>query len=135
MLAAPDSKKVAIAKLNLEAAQQSVKLAEKSLAQAKKQLGDATITAPFDGMVATINAEVGDFVTTPSLLAPSVIIHLIDTKSMEIYQWSLSSPDRIQLGWQNYVSTMTERRIEIRYWPDTPYNYNDSLSFQFKFKG
>lgn len=84
MLAAPDSVKVTIAKLNLEAAQQSVKLAKQSLAQAKKQLSEATITAPFDGVVATINAEVGDFVTAPSLLAPAVIIHLIDTKTMEL---------------------------------------------------
>ncbi|MFH1031738.1 MAG: efflux RND transporter periplasmic adaptor subunit [Chloroflexota bacterium] len=84
MLTAPDPVKIAIAKLNLEAAQQSVKLAEQSLAQTKKQLSEATIAAPFDGIVAAINAEEGDFVATPSLLAPSVIIHLIDTRSMEL---------------------------------------------------
>ena len=83
MLSAPDSKKVAIAKLSLEAAQKSVKLAEQSLKQAKKQLDEATITAPFDGLVAKTNAKEGDFISPPTL-APTVIIHLIDTSSMEL---------------------------------------------------
>jgi HlyD family secretion protein len=71
------------ARESIELARQSVKLAEQSLAQAEKNLKEATITAPIDGVVASISAEEGDIISPPSL-APQPIIRLIDPRSMEL---------------------------------------------------
>jgi len=77
---------IAIQKLQLEAAKQateqtrqSVELAQQSLAEAQKQLDEATITAPFDGIVASADVEEGD-----TVLTTTTIIHLIDTTSMDL---------------------------------------------------
>jgi len=63
-------------KKSLEVAQQSVK-------QAQKNLDEATITAPFDGLVAAVNADEGDVIPTPTV-SPKTIIYLIDPSSMEL---------------------------------------------------
>jgi len=62
-----------------ELAQQSLELAWQSLEQAQKQLNDATITAPFDSVVASVNVDEKDTVSTAT-----TIIHLIDTITMEL---------------------------------------------------
>lgn len=67
----------------VEAAEETVAVAEQSLQQAQKQLDEATITAPFEGMIAAINAEEGDIVPSPTL-SSQVIIHLIDPATMEL---------------------------------------------------
>ena len=64
---------------SLELAQQSPELAQQSLEQAQKQLNDTTITAPFDGKVAEVYVDEKDTVST---VTP--IIHLIDTITMEL---------------------------------------------------
>ena len=46
----------------MELAEQSVELAEQSLELAQKQLDEATITAPFDGVVAQADIDEGDTV-------------------------------------------------------------------------
>ncbi len=100
MLSSADTEEVAIKKLQVEAAKQSLeaakqsleltqqspellkqslKLAEQSLRQAQKQLNEATITAPFDGVVARVGVDEKDTVSMAT-----TIIHLIDPSSMEL---------------------------------------------------
>jgi len=90
MLSAPDTEEVAMKRLQVEAAKQSLEqtkqsleLAEQSLEQAQKQLDEATITAPFNGVVANIYADEGDIIPSPSMGA-KIIVHLIDTNSLEL---------------------------------------------------
>ncbi len=93
MLSGFDTEEVAIKKLQVESAQQSLelaqqslelnqqflKLAEQSLKQARKQLDEATITAPFDGVVASVGIDEGDTVSTAV-----TIVYLIDPASMQL---------------------------------------------------
>ncbi len=85
--------KVRIARSQLEAAQTQLeatqiqfKLAEVqfeaaklSLVEAQKRLDEATITAPFDGVVANVGVKEGNTVS-----ATTSIVHLIDPNSMEL---------------------------------------------------
>lgn len=75
--AAEDS--VEQARQSLELAKQSVALARQSLTQAQKNLTKATISAPFDGVITAVGAEVGDTVT-PAL----TIANIMDPGSMEL---------------------------------------------------
>ena len=68
-----------LAEQSLELAEQSLELAEQSLKLAQKQLDEATITAPFDGLVASVSVDEGDTVSTAI-----TIVHLIDPDSMEL---------------------------------------------------
>ena len=68
--------RVKIAESEFEAARQAV-------AQAQKQLDEATITAPFDGVLAAVYVKEGDIIPPPTM-APKVIIYLIDPSSMEL---------------------------------------------------
>ena len=86
MLAGYDTEEVAIKKLQVEAAEQSLELAQQSLEQAQqslayaqKQLDEATITAPFAGVVATVSAKPGD-----TIVAGTPITYLIDLTSTEL---------------------------------------------------
>lgn len=79
MLSAPDTEEVALKRLKVEVAGQSLELAEQSLARAQKQLDEATITAPFAGVVAKVNVDEKDTIS-----ATTVIIHLIDPSTMEL---------------------------------------------------
>ena len=79
MLSGADPEEVAIEKLQVEFADQSLKLAQQSLEHARKQLAKATLTAPFGGMVASVSADVGD-----TVLATVTITHLVDLASMEL---------------------------------------------------
>ena len=60
-------------------ARESVRLAQQSLDQAQKNLDEATITAQFDGVIASVDAEEGDTVT-----ATITIVHLVDPTDMEV---------------------------------------------------
>jgi HlyD family secretion protein len=64
---------------SLELARQSIRLARQSLAQAQKNLDEATITAPFDGIIASVGADEGDTVTSAI-----IIVYLVDPMSMEL---------------------------------------------------
>ena len=100
MLYGWDTKEVAIKKLEVELAKQSLELtkqsleqvkqsprlakeslelARQSLEQARKQLDKATITAPFDSVVASVAVDEKDTVTTVT-----TSVHLIDPSSMEL---------------------------------------------------
>ncbi|MFC2071502.1 efflux RND transporter periplasmic adaptor subunit [Chloroflexota bacterium] len=93
MLLGFDTKEVAVKKLQVEAAEQSLvlagqsleltasqlKLTVQSLALAQQQLDEATITAPFSGIVASVPVDEKDTVITTT-----TIIHLIDHSSMKL---------------------------------------------------
>jgi len=64
-------------------AQQAVDLAQQSLTDAQRQLDEATITAPFDGVVAMVLAEEGDIIPSPSM-APKTIIQMINPDYLEL---------------------------------------------------
>jgi len=70
---------VASAKDSVEPARQSIALARESLDQAQKNLDETTITAPFDGVIASVSAEEGDTVT-----ATMTIVHMVNPSSMEL---------------------------------------------------
>lgn len=63
----------------VDAAEAQLEVAEQSVAHAQKQLDEATITAPFNGVVASVGADEGD-----TVLTTTTIIHLIDLTSMEL---------------------------------------------------
>jgi len=90
MIRSYDTEEVAIKKMevelaeqSLELAQQSVEQARQSVEQAQKNLNEATLTAPFDGVVASVYADEGDVIPSPTM-APTAIIHLIDLTTMEL---------------------------------------------------
>ena len=97
MLSAPDVKEVVIKRLqvasanqsitlsqqSLELAQQSLELAQQNLQHTQKQLNEATIIAPFTGLVAKVSAKEGDIIPPPSISA-TTIFHLIDPSAMEL---------------------------------------------------
>jgi HlyD family secretion protein len=58
-------------------------MARKAVDNAREDLEDATIEAPFDGVVATINAKEGDVLAPPSA-RPNPVIYFIDPTSMEL---------------------------------------------------
>ncbi len=81
-----EAREVTVKKLEIALAEQSVEQMKHSrqqfqqaLEQAQKDLNEATLTAPFDGVVATVDADEGDTVSTVQ-----TIIHLIDLTSMEL---------------------------------------------------
>ncbi|MBA7481883.1 Macrolide export protein MacA [subsurface metagenome] len=82
-----DSRQVTAKEMELELAKQSVEQMKHSLeqfrqavAEAQKQLDEATIHAPFGGVVASIDAEEGDIFSPTGM----PVIHLIDPDIMEI---------------------------------------------------
>lgn len=64
-------------------AKQAVDLAGQAVVDAQRQIDEATITAPFDGMVAQILADAGDIVPSPSM-APQPIVRIIDPDHLEL---------------------------------------------------
>ncbi|MFC1967654.1 efflux RND transporter periplasmic adaptor subunit, partial [Chloroflexota bacterium] len=71
---------VASAQQGVEQAQKSLALSQQSQEQARRQLKDATITAPFDGVIAAVNVKEGDRLTSPAATA----IHLVDAGNLEL---------------------------------------------------
>lgn len=76
MLAGGESAEVTLRRLEVEAAR-------KALEQAQKELDEATITAPFDGLVGAIYVEEGDIIPPPTM-APTVAIYFITPTSLEL---------------------------------------------------
>ena len=71
------------ARNSIEYTKNNIESVKKALEVAEKQLKDATITAPFDGVVATLDVKEGDIVPAPTL-AQRPIIYLIDPTTMEL---------------------------------------------------
>jgi len=76
MLAGGESAEVTLSRLEVAAAR-------KALEQAQKDLGEATITAPFDGTVGAIYVDEGDIIPPPTM-APTVAIYFITPTSLEL---------------------------------------------------
>ncbi|OGO36730.1 MAG: hypothetical protein A2147_01185 [Chloroflexi bacterium RBG_16_57_8] len=81
-----DTEEVAVIRRQVDAAResselagQSVTLAQQMLDQAKKQVDDATVYAPFDGVVARVNVKEGDVVSPPVVIA-----EIVDPSSMQL---------------------------------------------------
>ena len=83
MLSGFDTEEVAIKKLQVEAAKSQLEAAGQAVAEAQKQLDEATITAPFNGVVASIDVDEGDVIPSPTM-APKIIIHLVELIIMEL---------------------------------------------------
>jgi HlyD family secretion protein len=64
-------------------AQQAVGLARMSLDDVRRQMKEATIYAPFEGVVAMVLAKEGDIVPSPSY-APQIIVQITDPDSLEL---------------------------------------------------
>ena len=80
---------VHLKELAVESAQQTVDQSQHNIDQAQKnidyiqkQLNDATITAPFDGIVARLNYKQGDIIPPPTI-SPQVLIYLVDNNNLE----------------------------------------------------
>jgi len=71
------------AQQSADQSQDSVDQAQKAFAVAQQQLDAATITAPFDGLVAAVNYANGDIVAAPGPTQRPVI-YLIDSTAMEL---------------------------------------------------
>jgi HlyD family secretion protein len=73
------SNEIAIKELQLNYTKEAVALAQKSVDEVKRQLSEATITAPFDGAIAKVFVEEGDTISPVN-----TIIHIIDPTAMEL---------------------------------------------------
>jgi HlyD family secretion protein len=71
------------AQMTVNQAQDALDLAQKNLNVAQQQLEDATIKAPFSGMIAAVNQDTGNTVSAPAQLSKP-IIYLIDASTFEI---------------------------------------------------
>lgn len=71
------------AKASVEQARESTALGRESLDQAQKQLDEAIITAPIAGVVASLSAEEGDIIPSPTM-SPQPVIYLIDPTGLEL---------------------------------------------------
>jgi RND family efflux transporter MFP subunit len=67
----------------VRAAQLGMEKAQLALDNAQKQINDATITAPFDGVIANIYPKQGDIIPSP-VASPQIIMYLVDTTDMEV---------------------------------------------------
>jgi HlyD family secretion protein len=76
MLAGGESAEVSLNRLEVAAAR-------KALEQAQKEFTEATITAPFDGIVGAVYVDEGDIIPPPTM-APTVAIYLITPTSLEL---------------------------------------------------
>jgi RND family efflux transporter MFP subunit len=67
----------------IKLAEAALKAAERAVAEVQKQLDEAVITAPFDGVIAILLVKEGDIVPPPTMAAQA-IIHMIDLTSLEL---------------------------------------------------
>ena len=74
---------ITLAQLGIDQANNGIVLAQKNLDLIMKRLDQSTITAPFEGLVASVNPRVGDFITIPAAL-PKPVIYLIDQSSLQL---------------------------------------------------
>jgi len=65
--------------LDLEASQNQIKLSQLQVDQAKRNLANATLAAPFDGVVAAVGANVGEAVG-----ANTVMVTLVNLKGLRL---------------------------------------------------
>lgn len=71
--------RIEAADLQIEAANSQLAAAEQEVVEAQKQLDEATLTAPFTGLVTDVYVDEGDTVA-----ATTTILHLIDPTTMQL---------------------------------------------------
>ena len=69
--------------LQFEIVESQLEVSELALDEAQKQLDEATITAPFDGVVASVGVKEGEFLS-PATYTGTTIVELIDPRHMEL---------------------------------------------------
>jgi len=74
---------VKAAQASVAQAEKALELAQKAVNNARKDLDEASIEAPFDGVIANVYVKEGDLVPAPTM-APKTIIYMIDPTSMEL---------------------------------------------------
>jgi RND family efflux transporter MFP subunit len=74
---------VASSAQTVKQAQQAVDLANQALADAQKQLDEATIIAPFDGVIAAVLVKEGDNIPSPSMVTTTVI-QMVNSNFLEL---------------------------------------------------
>jgi len=100
-----------IAVTGLASKQTALSRAQTALEMAEDDLEKATITAPFDGVIAAVNVEAGDKLAAPTV-SPQTIIHLVDPGLMEL----VVELDEIDIPW---VRVNQKALIEVDALPDT----------------
>jgi len=96
------------ANLQYEVAQAQLDVSELALTEAQKQLDEATIIAPFDGVVARVPLDEGNTISTAI-----TVVHLIDPSSMQL---------KVQVDEIDVVEVKLEQRaiIEVDALPALP---------------
>ena len=74
---------VKAAEAQVQAAELAVDVARQAVEEAASELEVETLTAPFYGVVASVNVEEGDIISSPSM-SQVAIVHLIDLATMEL---------------------------------------------------
>jgi RND family efflux transporter MFP subunit len=101
-----------VTQVRLETAKAALKSASLRLAQAKADLADRTVTAPFDGVIGMTEIDTGDRVTDDTMIAT------LDDRSVILVDFTLPEDyaGRIRVGDPVTVRpwTMPEREIEGR---------------------
>ncbi len=98
--------------LELELAKSEYEAAKQTVAQAQKQLNEATLTASFDGVVASVDAEEKDTVSTVT-----TIVHLIDPTSIElkVAMWERDIP-MIRLNQRAIIEVDALPGVQLKGW-------------------
>ncbi|MFC2069251.1 efflux RND transporter periplasmic adaptor subunit [Chloroflexota bacterium] len=101
--------RVELAESALNAAGEQLKAAEQTVAEAQKQLDEAIITAPFDGMVASVDIDEGNNVEDIT-----EIIHLVDLTRLEL-EVEIDEIDisGVKLGQRAIISIDAQPGIEL----------------------
>ncbi|MGD2049102.1 MAG: efflux RND transporter periplasmic adaptor subunit [Chloroflexota bacterium] len=105
----PEENEIAAARLQVEQAEISLQQAEYNLDQARLALEDAKLIAPWSGIVLSVDAAPGAFVSggTP-------IITLLDSKSLQFHTSNLSERDLA------YVEPGQQTEITLKTYPNQP---------------
>ncbi|MCA9935289.1 MAG: efflux RND transporter periplasmic adaptor subunit [Ardenticatenaceae bacterium] len=98
LLAEPTAEDIAVAEAQLEQAQLS-------LADAQQALADATLTAPFDGVVTAVSASPGEY-------ANGIVVRLADSTALEV----ILNVDEADIG---QIAVGQEAVLTLETWPDT----------------
>ncbi|UCD50221.1 MAG: efflux RND transporter periplasmic adaptor subunit [Phycisphaerales bacterium] len=100
------------ARLNLTVLEHNLEAADARIAQAKEALSYTVITAPIDGIITRINAEVGEMVMTGTMNNPgTVIMEIGDLSEMLV----VAQVDEADVG---KLEVGQKARVHVQAWPD-----------------
>lgn len=103
------------AKSQLHMAEHSIEIAKADITRAEKNLDNAVIKAPFDGIITVLNAEVGETVVVGTLNnAGSVIMEIADLSTMILK----ARVDEANIA---PVKSGQKARVYVNAYPDTPF--------------